>query len=82
MECWNIYDQDRKKTGKVAKAGSSLSKNEYRLVAHLCIFNEQGDMLIQKRHKDKSIYPGKWDLSVSGGVQANKTSHDAMIREL
>lgn len=82
MEYWDIYDQDRNKTGKQIKAGSVLIKNEYRLVAHLCIFNEKDELLIQKRHKNKSIYPGKWDFSVSGNVQAHETSRDAMIREL
>lgn len=81
MEYWDLYDKDRIKLNKKIKAGTSLLDGEFRLVAHLCIFNHKNQLLIQKRHSGKSLYPGCWDLSLSGSVQAGEDSRQAMVRE-
>ena len=82
MESWDVYDRDRNKTGKKVKAKSKLLEGQYRLVCHLCIFNSKNELLIQKRHRNKTLYPSMWDLSVSGSVQAGENSRIAISREL
>ena len=51
MEIWDVYDRNRNLTGKKVLRGepNNLKKGEYGLVVHVAIFNQAGEMLIQKR---------------------------------
>lgn len=82
MEKWDVYDKDRNKIKLTVSSKKNLNKDQYRLVAHLCIFNSKNQLLIQKRSPNKTLYPNLWDLTVSGSVLANETSREAMEREL
>lgn len=82
MEHWDIYDSKREKMGYTVKKGDSLKSGEYHLVAHVCLFNREGKMLIQKRKKDKPNWPGKWDISAGGAAKAGENSNQAAEREL
>lgn len=82
MEMWDVYDKDRNKTNQTIRAKSKLAKDQYRLIIHVCIFNSENQMLIQKRHPNKEIYPNMWDVTVGGGVMANENSHTAAEREV
>lgn len=46
------------------------------------VYNLQGKVFLQKRTQGKSTYPGRWDLSATGHVQAGESSEDAALREL
>lgn len=81
MEIWDLYDVNRLPTGKTIEADSKLDKGYYRMVVHLCIFNEKGKMLIQLRQKTKNKWPMYWDLSVGGRSQTGETSRQAIERE-
>ena len=39
-------------------------------------------MLIQQRTLEKIIWPGRWDVSAAGGVDAGETSRQAAEREV
>ena len=54
MEHWDIYNADRIPTGKTIERDTPLQKGEYHLVVHVCIFNSDGELLIQKRQPWKS----------------------------
>lgn len=82
MELWDIYDKDRNFTGKVIQRGTPLEKNEYRLTVKLAIFNNDGEMLIQKRQSTKVKYPNLWDFSVAGNSIHGEISEETMEREL
>ncbi|KXK14604.1 MAG: NUDIX family hydrolase [Chloroflexi bacterium OLB14] len=47
---------------------------------HVFLFNQQGEMLIQKRSADRASNPLKLDCSVSEHVQAGESYLDAAIR--
>jgi len=51
-------------------------------VAHVMVFNRQGDLLLQKRSMNKDIGPGKWDTSVGGHVNPGEEVLDAAVREM
>lgn len=36
---------------------------------HILIFDAQGRMFLQRRHRDKLTYPGCWDSAVAGHVE-------------
>lgn len=82
MELWDIYDKDRNLTGKVVPKGTALEENEYRINIRLAIFNDQDEMLIQKRQTTKQKYPNFWDVSVAGNAIHGEISEETVEREL
>jgi len=51
-------------------------------VVHVLVFNDRGELLLQKRSMNKDVAPGKWDTSVGGHVNAGETIHEALRREM
>lgn len=82
MEWWDVYDDDRRATGRRALRGVAPADGERALAVHVCLFNARGELLIQQRAAAKASYPGYWDVSVGGGVQAGETPRAAAAREL
>ena len=81
MERWDVYDLDRRPTGRTMTRGEKHSTNQCQLVVHVCLFNRKGELLIQRRSMAKKGYPGYWDVSVGGGVLAGETAREAAVRE-
>ena len=50
-------------------------------VVHLHLFNNAGELFLQKRAMTKDIHPGKWDTSVGGHVSPGETVGEALTRE-
>lgn len=82
MELWDLYTMDRIPTGQTMVRGTAQPPGTYRLVIHICIFSEEGKMLIQQRTDDKPGFGGYWDMTVGGSVTAGETSREAAEREL
>ncbi len=81
MEILDLYNKDKELTNLQISRGVKVPNGYYRLVVHICIFNELGQMLIQKRHPLKK-WGNKWDISVGGCVIAGETSDVAAMREM
>ena len=81
MEAWDLYTKDRVKTGQTMLRGDRVPEGLFHLQVHVCIFNEQGEMLIQQRQSTKRWYAGLWDYSVGGSAVAGDTSLAAAERE-
>ena len=59
MEYWDLYDQNRTRTGELAvRGGDPIPKGRYHVVVHAAVFNSKGEMLIQKRQPWKEVFPG------------------------
>ncbi|AMW99843.1 NUDIX hydrolase [Rummeliibacillus stabekisii] len=82
MEMWDVYDKDRKLTGKLMRRGDALEQDAYHLVIHVCLFNQLGEMLIQQRQPDKDNWQNMWDITVGGSALAGETSQQAAEREV
>lgn len=67
-----------KATRKECHSGSKLLHP----VIHLHIFNQKGELYLQKRSKTKDIQPGKWDTAVGGHVDYGETVKEALRREV
>ena len=80
-ELRDIYTEKRQLTGMVKEREKPLLPGEYILVAYVCLINSKGQMLIQKRQKDKRSCPDLWDLSVGGCALAGETSSQTAERE-
>lgn len=82
MELWDLYTEDRKKTGKTMIRGEKQPEGFYRIVVHVCIFNEKNQMLIQQRVPFKDDWKNLWDITVGGSAIAGENSRTAAAREL
>ena len=81
-ERFDLYDINRNKTGKTLERGNKVPKGYYRLVVHVCVFGNDGRMLIQRRQPFKSGWAGMWDITAGGSAMAGDTSQQAASREL
>lgn len=50
-------------------------------VVHLHVFNNKGELYLQKRPMWKDIQPGKWDTAVGGHVDFGEDIPTALLRE-
>ncbi len=53
MELWDLYTENRVKTGETHVRGNPLPKEKYHLVVNVWIKNSEGKYLISKRSKTK-----------------------------
>jgi isopentenyldiphosphate isomerase len=49
-------------------------------VVHLHLFNEKGELFLQKRALTKDLLPGKWDTSVGGHISPGEKPEEALKR--
>lgn len=82
MELWDIYDSNKKPTGRTMKRNDwCLQEGEYHLTVLGVVARPDGRFLITKRVMTKAWAPGWWEVS-GGAVQAGEASEDAVIREV
>ena len=81
MERFDLYTEDRKKTGKTMIRGDAVPEGLYRIVVHVCIFDPEGRMLIQQRQPFKQGWSNMWDITVGGSAVAGDSSRSAAERE-
>ena len=82
MEVLDLYTKDRIKTGQTMIRGDKQPEDTYGLVVHICIFNKDGQMLIQQRQPFKSGWSNMWDFSAGGSVISGEDSRTAAEREV
>lgn len=80
MEYNDIYDKDRKLTGRVHLRGTPWGKGEYGLVVCVWVADGKGNILLTRRAPEKT-FAGTWENS-GGAAQAGETSLQAITREL
>lgn len=82
MELWDIYDADKKRTGRTMRRNDfRLTQGEYHLTVLGVVARRDGRFLITKRVRTKAWAPGWWEVS-GGGVMAGEDSLDAVRREV
>ena len=81
MELWDVYDVNRVRTGKIISRPAAWGEETYHLIVHVCIFDSNGRMLIQKRCHQKRAWPDLWDVSAGGSALAGEESWQAAERE-
>lgn len=82
IEMWDIYNKDKKRTGRTMKRNDwCLKEGEYHLTVLGVIKRPDGKFLITKRAMDKAWAPGWWEIS-GGAAMAGEDSEDAVKREI
>lgn len=80
-ELWDIYDINKKKTGKFAERDVyQLKEGEYHIVVTGIILNSKNEILISKRaaHKKHGLM---WECN-GGSILAGESSLEGILREL
>lgn len=80
MEIWDLYDENRKLTGKTMERGANVEQGLYHLVVEIWTISKDGNMLLTKRHKDKP-YGLMWECT-GGSVLSGEDSITGALREL
>lgn len=82
MELWDIYDADKKRTGRTMKKNDwNLKDGEYHLTVLGVIKRTDGKFLITQRVDTKAWAPGWWEVS-GGAAMAGEESEAAVRREV
>ncbi len=80
-EVMDVYDKHQIPTGLTCCRGK-WEKGRLRSIVHVCVFNSKGELLIQHRVQDKESWPGLWDISIGGHIDAGEYSQQGAQREL
>lgn len=81
-EIWDIYDKDKKPTGRTMKRNDwNMADGDYHLTVLGVLQRPDGRYLITKRIETKEWAPGAYEVP-GGGVRAGETSEAAVRREV
>lgn len=80
MEYNDIYDAQRKFTGRTHLRGTPWKKGEYGLVVCVWVYDGKGNLLMTRRAPEKS-FAGTWENS-GGAAKTGENSLQAITREL
>lgn len=82
MELWDIYDKNKKRTGRTMKKNDWILKDgEYHLTVLGVVAHKDGRFLITQRVMTKAWAPGWWEVS-GGAAMAGEESKEAVLREV
>ena len=76
-----IVDEHNNPVGSATKQ-EAWKKGLIHRVVRMSILDEDGRLLLQKRSDKKELFPGRWDNSAAGHVDADETYEQAALREL
>lgn len=79
-EFWDLYNECKEPLNELHKRGDEIPDGKYHLVVDILSVNNDGKILITKRHPDKH-YGGMWEVT-GGSVLAGENSQEAAVREL
>lgn len=86
LELFDILTEDGKPTGLVRERTLVHRYGDPHATAHVWVVrrNEKGEaeLLLQKRSADKDSFPGCYDISAAGHVQAGDSCLNTAVREL
>ena len=85
MEFFDIVDEKGIPTGETIERTQAHEKGVRHRTAHIWIVREQdgkAQLLLQKRSAEKDSFPGRFDTSSAGHIQAGDEPEESAIREL
>lgn len=80
-EIFPLVDEAGNVIGKATRNECHSGSMLLHPVVHLHIFNDRGELFLQKRSSKKEIFPDLWDSSVGGHIDFGETPQQAVIRE-
>jgi len=81
-EIFDIVDENDNIIGQATRTECHGNPSLIHRTVHVVVFNSKGEILLQKRSKNKDIQPGKWDTAVGGHLMPGENYETAACREL
>lgn len=85
MELFDICDEQGNPTGDKVERSEAHAKGICHRTAHIWIAKQENGrykVLLQKRSMDKDSFPGRYDTSSAGHIQAGDEPMESALREL
>lgn len=82
MEYLDVLNENGEFLGKKRSRRDCHNLGLWHRVTYGFLFNEYGDVLLQKRSTNKKSWPDLWDVSVSGHISAGEYGKNALKREI
>ena len=85
MELFDICDEQGNPTGDTVERSEAHAKGICHRTAHIWIAKQENGrykVLLQKRSMDKDSFPGRYDTSSAGHIQAGDEPMESALREL
>ena len=85
MELFDICDEQGNPTGDIVERSEAHEKGICHRTAHIWIAKQENGrykVLLQKRSMDKDSFPGRYDTSSAGHIQAGDEPMESALREL
>jgi 16S rRNA (adenine1518-N6/adenine1519-N6)-dimethyltransferase len=79
-EQFDIVDENDQVVGTKPR-GEVHAANLLHRAVHILVFNESGELLLQKRSAWKDREPGKWDSSAAGHLEPGESYEAGAVRE-
>lgn len=82
QEMFPVIDEEGNIIGAATRGECHNGSRLLHPVVHLHVFNNKGELYLQKRPLWKEIQPGKWDTAVGGHVDLGESIEMALQREV
>lgn len=85
MEIFDVVDENGNPVGETVERGRAHAEGIRHRTAHIWIIREKDgrvQVLLQKRSAEKDSFPGRFDTSSAGHIQAGDEPRESALREL
>jgi isopentenyl-diphosphate delta-isomerase type 1 len=80
-EIFDVVNERDEVVGQAPRSEVHRRKLNHRAV-HVLVFNERGELFLQKRSMIKDCFPGAWDSSASGHLDRGEDYDACAVREV
>lgn len=78
----DIYNEDGTPAGYTASKKEAHEKGLWHRAAHVWFVNNQKEILLQRRAKNRESHPDKYDISAAGHLSAGDSMVEGALREI
>lgn len=86
LELLDVLDPDGRRSGRVSERGVVHREGSFHAAVHVWVVRVRADggydLLLQKRSAEKDSFPGCYDVSAAGHIEAGEDVLAAAVREL
>ena len=81
MEYIDVLNERGEFTGKIVSRGECHEKGYFHRAVYAFVIKDDGSIILQKRSKNKKLWPNLWDVTIGGHVDITEFGREALIRE-
>ena len=82
MEYFDVLNDMGEFTNQIATREECHEKGLWHRAVYGFVFYKKGEVLLQKRSKNKKLWPNLWDITAGGHVLKGEFGTQALIREI